>query len=231
MAMKKADGPVTAALFDVDGTLADTNYLHAVTWWEAFAQAGHEVPMADIHRAIGMGSGLMLDRLLPPDRDKDADADIRTAHSALYSTYWSRVRPLPGAVDLLHACKRRGLTVVLASSADEPEFNALRTALDAEDAIDAATFAGDVESSKPAPDLIEAALDRAGVPAHEAVFTGDTVWDVEACRKAGVPCIGLLSGGISRDELTAAGAAEVYPGPADLLAALRGSLLDGASGQ
>jgi hypothetical protein len=73
------------------------------------------------------------------------------------------------------------------------------------------TFAGDVESSKPAPDLVEAALDRAGVPAYEAVFTGDTVWDVRACQKAGVPCIGLLSGGISRDELTAAGAAEVYP--------------------
>ena len=125
---------------------------HAVTWWEAFGQAGHVVPMAEIHRAIGMGSGLLLDKLLPADRDKDADADIRTAHSALYSTYWSRLRPLPGAADLLRACQRRGLAVVLASSADEPEFNALRAALDAEDAIDAATFSGDVESSKPAPD-------------------------------------------------------------------------------
>ena len=225
MAMKKADGPVTAALFDVDGTLADTNYLHAVTWWEAFAQAGHEVPMADIHRAIGMGSGLMLDRLLPSDRDRDADADIRTAHSALYSTYWSRVRPLPGAVDLLHACKRRGLTVVLASSADEPEFKALRAALDAEDAIDEATFSGDVEASKPAPDLVQAALDKAGAPAGRAVFVGDTVWDVQACRKAGVACIGLLSGGIGRDELIEAGAAEVYPGPGALLAALDDTLL------
>jgi haloacid dehalogenase-like hydrolase len=101
---KKTEGPVRAALFDVDGTLADTNYLHTVTWWEAFAQAGHVVPMADIHRAIGMGSGLMLDKLLPPDRDEDADADIRTAHTALYSTYWSRLRPLPGAADLLRAC-------------------------------------------------------------------------------------------------------------------------------
>jgi phosphoglycolate phosphatase-like HAD superfamily hydrolase len=174
-AEQKADGPVTAALFDVDGTLADTNYLHAVTWWEAFEQAGHVVPMAEIHRAIGMGSGLLLDKLLPADRDKDADADIRTAHSALYSTYWSRLRPLPGAVDLLRACKRNGLTVVLASSADEPEFKA--------------------------------------------------VWDVEACQKAGVPCIGLLSGGVSRDELMSAGAAEVYPGPAGLLAALDRSLL------
>jgi HAD superfamily hydrolase (TIGR01509 family) len=212
-------------LFDVDGTLVDTTYLHTVAWWEALRQHDNDVPMAEIHRAIGMGSGLLLDKLLPADRDKDADADIKTAHSALYSTYWSRLRPLPGAVDLLRACKRNGLTVVLASSADEPEFKALRAALDVEDAIDEATFAGDVEASKPAPDLVQVALEKAGVPAGQAVFTGDTVWDVEACRKAGVPCIGLLSGGVSRDELMSAGAAEVYPGPGDLLAALDRSLL------
>jgi HAD superfamily hydrolase (TIGR01509 family) len=225
MVEKKAEEPVTAALFDVDGTLVDTNYLHAVTWWEAFAQAGHVVPMAQIHRAIGMGSGQLLDKLLPGDRDEDADADIRTAHTALYATYRARLRPLPGAADLLRACKRRGLTVVLASSADEAEFKTLRAALDAEDAIDEATFSGDVESSKPAPDLVEVALDKAGVPAGQAVFIGDTVWDVQACQKAGVPCIGLLSGGIGRDELTSAGAAEIYPGPAELLAAFDDSLL------
>jgi HAD superfamily hydrolase (TIGR01509 family) len=223
--MKDPEGPVRAALFDVDGTLVDTNYLHAVTWWEAFAQAGHVVPMAEIHRAIGMGSGLMLDKLLPQDRDKGDDADIRAAHSALYAIYRSRLRPLPGAADLLRACKRQGLAVVLASSADEPEFTMLRAALDAEDAIDAATFSGDVEASKPAPDLVQVALDKAGVPAREAVFTGDTVWDVQACQKAGVPCIGLLSGGISGDELTSAGAAEIYHGPGDLLASLGESLL------
>ena len=231
MVMKDPEGPVRAALFDVDGTLVDTNYLHAVTWWEAFAQAGHMVPMAEIHRAIGMGSGLMLDKLLPQDRDKGNDADIRAAHSALYATYRSRLRPLPGAADLLRACKRQGLAVVLASSADEPEFNMLRAALDAEDAIDAATFSGDVEASKPAPDLVQVALDKAGMPAGEAVFTGNTVWDVQACQNAGVPCIGLLSGGISRDELTSAGAAEVYPGPGDLLASLGESLLARAAGR
>jgi HAD superfamily hydrolase (TIGR01509 family) len=187
--------------------------------------------MADIHRVIGMGSGQMLDKLLPAGRDKDADADVRAAHSTLYATYWSRLRPLPGAADLLRTCQRRGLTVVLASSADEPEFNALRAALDAEDAIDAATFSGEVESSKPAPDLVEVALEKAGVPAGEAVFVGDTVWDVQACQQAGVPCIGLLSGGISRDELTAAGAVEVWAGPADLLAALGDSLLGGVGGR
>src|SRR6201989_1105394 len=231
MVMKDLEGPVRAALFDVDGTLVDTNYLHAVTWWEAFAQAGHVVPMAEIHRAIGMGSGLMLAKLLRPDRDTGEDADIRAAHSALYATYRSRLRPLPGAADLLRACKRQGLAVVLASSPDEPEFNMLRAVLDAEDAIDAATFSRDVEASKPAPDLIQVALDKAGGPAGEAVFTGDTVWDVQACQKAGVPCIGLLSGGISRDELTSAGAPDVYPGPGDLLASLGESLLARAAGR
>ena len=228
MTGKNGKGP-SAALFDVDGTLVDTNYLHAVTWWEAFRQAGHEVPTAEIHRAIGMGSGQMLDKLLPADRDKDADTGIRAAHSALYATYGSRLQPLPGAVGLLRACKHRGLAVVLASSADEAEFNVLRAVLDAEDAIDAATCSGDVEASKPAPDLVQAALDKIGVPAEEAVFTGDTVWDVQACQKAGVWCIGVLSGGVSRDELTSAGAAEVYRDPGDLLAALPGSLL-GKSG-
>jgi Haloacid dehalogenase-like hydrolase len=145
----------------------------------------------------------------------------------LQESLWHPVRnvlvpaaALPGAADLLRACRHRGLAVVLASSADEPEFKALRAALDAEDAIDAATFAGDVESAKPAPDLVRAALERVGVRAQEAVFIGDTAWEVQACQKAEVPCIGLLSGGISGDELLAAGAAEVYRGPADLLTAL-----------
>jgi HAD superfamily hydrolase (TIGR01509 family) len=216
---------VTAVLFDMDGTLVDTNYLHAVTWWQAFGQAGHHVPMADIHRAIGMGSDKLLDALLDCGRDKDADAGLRAAHSTLYATYWSRLRPLPGAADLLRACKRRGLSVVLASSADEREFNVLRAALAAEDAIDEATFSGDVDQSKPAPDLVQLALEKAGAAPGEAVFVGDTVWDVAACQKAGVPCIGLLSGGIGRSELRDAGAAQIYAGPQELLASFHDSLL------
>jgi HAD superfamily hydrolase (TIGR01509 family) len=224
MAGNNGKGP-KAALFDVDGTLVDTNYLNAVAWWEAFDQAGHYVPMAQIHRSIGMGSDLMLDKLLPPDRDQKADAGIRTAHTALYAVYWSRLRPLPDATRLLRACKKSGLAVVLASSADEREFSMLRGVLDAEDAIAAATFSGDVETSKPAPDLVNAALRKIGVPAGEAVFIGDTVWDVQACQKADVSCIGVLSGGFSRDELISAGAAQVYRDPSDLLASLAQSLL------
>jgi HAD superfamily hydrolase (TIGR01509 family) len=216
-----------AVLFDVDGTLVDSNYLHAVCWWQAFIQAGHSVPMARIHRAIGMGSGQLLDALLPAVRDRDGDDGIRTAHSALYATYWSRQRPLPGAADLLRACKKRGLTVVLASSADALEFAVLRAVLDADDAIDEATSSADVERSKPAPDLVQVALNKARVPPGAAVFVGDTVWDVQACGKAGVSCIGLLSGGIGPAELLDAGAAEVYDGPKELLDALPRSILSG----
>ena len=219
-----------AVLFDVDGTLVDTNYLHAVCWWEAFAQAGHEVSMARIHRAIGMGSDLLLDALLPDDRDRGNDGSIRAAHSALYATFWTRLRPLPGAADVLRACQQQGWRVVLASSADDREFRVLRTALDADDAIDAATSSGDVAQSKPAPDLVQVALDKAGVPPEAAVFVGDTVWDVRACVKAGVPCIGLLSGGIGRDELLGAGAAALYDDPAALLDGLPDSILGHRAG-
>ena len=213
-----------AALFDVDGTLVDTNYLHTAAWWEAFARAGHDVPMASIHRAVGMGSDRLLDTLLPADRDPAAHESLKNAHSALYQVYWPQLRPLPGAADLIRACHQAGLRVVLASSADPRELDVLREALDAEEAIDAATSAGDVDSSKPAPDLVHVALDQAGISPAQTVFVGDSVWDAQACQQAGVPCIGVLSGGTSREELLDAGAAAVYGDPAELLATFPGSL-------
>jgi HAD superfamily hydrolase (TIGR01509 family) len=210
---------IAAVLFDVDGTLVDTNYIHAVTWWQAFTQAGHEdVPMTRIHRAIGMGSDRLLDELLPADRDRDPDQEILMAHLTLAATYWPRFRAFRGTADLLRGCKDRGLRVVLASSASKRELEVMREAIDADDAIDAATDSDDVEASKPAADLVQAALDRAGVAPDQAIFVGDTVWDVEACKKAGVRCIALLCGGISRGELADAGAVEIYDDPADLLA-------------
>ncbi len=130
---------ISAVLFDVDGTLVDTNYLHAVTWWEAFRQYGHDVAMARIHRAIGMGSDKLLDHLLPDDRDRAIDDEIRSAHTVLYTPYWPRLKAFDGAADLLRACANRGLGVVLASSANEREMRALRHALDAEDVVTAAT--------------------------------------------------------------------------------------------
>jgi HAD superfamily hydrolase (TIGR01509 family) len=214
-----------AVLFDVDGTLVDSNYLNAVAWWEAFTQAGHEVPMVRIHRCIGMGSDQLLDVLLPGDRDRGADEGIVTAHAALYSVYWSRLRPLPGAARLLRACHEHGLRVVLASSAGPRELSVLREVLDADDAIDDFTSAGDVAQSKPAPDLVQVALRKADARPQDAVFVGDAVWDARACARAGVPCVGLLSGGTSEAELLRAGAVRVYPGPADLLDAFPDALL------
>jgi HAD superfamily hydrolase (TIGR01509 family) len=206
-----------AVIFDVDGTLVDTNYLHAVCWWEAFRQYGQHVDMADIHRAIGMGSDKLLDHLLPGDRDRAADDDMRAAHRSLYGVFWTRLRAFDGAAELLRTCARQEMKVVLASSASARELDALRAALDADDAITEATSSSEAGESKPAPDLVTIALDRAGVPPERAVFVGDAVWDVQACHKAGVPCVAVLTGGFGADELREAGAVAIYDGPADLL--------------
>ncbi|OLB65924.1 MAG: HAD family hydrolase [Actinobacteria bacterium 13_2_20CM_2_72_6] len=219
---------VTGILFDVDGTLVDTTYLHAVTWWEALRQGDHDVPMSTIHHAIGMGSDKILDALLGEERDRDEDGKVTDAHAALYSTYWDRLRPLPGAAGLLRACAAAGQQVVLASSANERELAALRRALDADDVIKLATSASDAEQSKPAPDILGVALDRAGLAAAEVVFVGDSVWDVRAAARLEIPCVGVTCGGTSAEELTRAGAVAVYRDPADLLAAFDTSPLSGS---
>ncbi|MET8010209.1 HAD family hydrolase [Streptomyces sp. NPDC005271] len=206
-----------AALFDVDGTLMDTNYLHAVTWWEAFRQAGHTVSMREIHYSIGMSSDKLLGHLLGEDRDRSQDDHLSSAHKTLYGEYFTRLPALEGAGDLLRAVADRGWYVVLASSASKEELAVMRAAIGADEAIGAALSSDDVEEGKPAPDLIVQGLERAAVPPGNAVFIGDTIWDVKACEKAGVRCIALQSGGISREELSDAGAEEVYHNPADLL--------------
>jgi HAD superfamily hydrolase (TIGR01509 family) len=215
----------SGVLFDVDGTLVDSTYLHAVAWWEALRQFDHDVPMAAIHRGVGMGSDKIIDHLLGTDRDKAADAAMTTAHSVLYGAWWERLRPLPGAGDLLRACAGRGLAVVLASSAEEHELTVLRKVIDAEDAITAATSSSDAGQSKPAPDILEAALHQSGVDPRRCVFVGDAIWDVKAAAALDIPCIGLVSGGTSAAELTEAGAIATYRDPADLLRDLEHSAI------
>ena len=204
-------------LFDVDGTLVDTVYIHTACWSEALRQAGHDVPMAAVHRSIGLGSAELLDHLLGADRDHDGDEQLKAVHLGLYRQYWDRLRPLPGATDLVRACAARHRSVVLASSASADELSALRSALDADDAITGATSSSDAESGKPAPDILQAALDSSGLRPEHVVFVGDAVWDGHACGPLDIPFVGLTCGGTSASELRAAGAVAVYPDPAELL--------------
>ncbi|MEU5960741.1 HAD family hydrolase [Micromonospora parva] len=216
---------LAGVLFDVDGTLVDTTYLHTVSWWEALRQTDQPVPMAVVHRAIGMGSDKLLDHLLGPERDRDADQKLRDAHDTLYAEYWERLTPLPRAADLLRACAERGLRVVLATSAAEHEVTALRRALNADEVVDTVTSSADARESKPAPDILEAALAQSGLAAERVVFVGDSVWDVAAAGKLNIPCVGLTCGGTSRGELAGAGAVAVYDDPAALLSELADSPL------
>lgn len=204
-------------LFDVDGTLVDSSYIHAVCWWQTFRQAGHDVLTAAIHRAVGMGSDRLVPHLLGDDAEVDVEA-LANAHAAIYSTWWPTLRALPGAADLIHAAHDAGLVTVLATSASDRELAVLRKALGADDWIDHATSADDSDASKPEPDIVEAGLAKAGLEPSEAVFVGDAVWDVHAANKAGVRCIGLECGGSSEYELRDAGATQVFRDPADLLA-------------
>ncbi|MFI7322822.1 HAD family hydrolase [Streptomyces venezuelae] len=216
-----------AALFDVDGTLTDTNHLHVTTWWEAFRQAGQQVAMHDIHRAVGLGSTDLIARLLGEDRDRDQDDKISAAHKTLYGTYFERLPALNGARDLLHALDDRGWRIVLATSAGGEELGALRRAIDADDVIAGVASADDVSSGKPAPDPIHHALEIAECPAEEALFVGDTVWDMQAASRAGVRSVALLCGGIPRRDLEEAGASAVFADPADMLEHLDGEVLTG----
>ncbi|MFF1509585.1 HAD family hydrolase [Streptomyces sp. NPDC058326] len=208
------------ALFDVDGTLVDSNHLHVVAWWEALRQDGHHVPTHAIHRAIGLPGEDLLEHLLGAGRDRSRDGRLSGAHDALYGTYFERLLAFDGAADLLRKLAGSGWKVVLVTSAKDRELAALRGALDADDAITATATSDDVEEGKPAPDPIEHALSLVGGAAEGAVFVGDSVWDMKAARRAGVRPVALLCGGVPRQDLTEAGAVAVYDDAADLLAHL-----------
>jgi HAD superfamily hydrolase (TIGR01509 family) len=216
------DQPVV--LLDVDGTLVDSNYLHVDAWVRAFSDVGLTVDAWRVHRAIGMGSTQLVDALAGDDADRVRDS-VTDAHSSYYAAVADRLRPFAGARELVRALAERGARPVLATSAAPDELERLRAVLDVDDELYAVTGGGDVESAKPEPDLINAALEAAGVSADRAVLVGDTVWDVEAARRAGVPCVTVRSGGVGEDELRAAGAIAVYDDVAALLADLDASPL------
>ena len=199
-------------LFDVDGTLVDSNYLHVLAWSQALRANGHEVPMVTLHRTVGQGADRLVESVLG-----HADEAVSDAHSDFYGPHLHELVAFPAAGDLLRTVKKNGLHVVLVTSASGEEVEHLRKAVNADDAIDEVTCNEDVDASKPDPDLVQTALDKAGVAANKAVFVGDTVWDVEAARRAGVPCICVLTGGISAEELRNAGAIAIYDDVTELL--------------
>jgi len=220
-----ATGRRRGVLFDVDGTLVDSSYFHTLAWWQAFRQQGYDVPMASIHHCVGMGGDRLVDSLLPGGRDKDADAGIMASHAALFATNWPVLRAFDGAKDLLAQCHAGGLAVALASSARTQDLLAARRALGADAHIHAATSANDAKASKPAPDILVAALEAVGVRAADAVYVGDAVWDMQAAAALGMPAVAFTCGGTSAAELRDAGAVEVYEGPRDLLENLQESAI------
>jgi HAD superfamily hydrolase (TIGR01509 family) len=217
-------GSLKAVLFDIDGTLVDSNYLHIDAWDRALTEIGHPVNTWRIHRAIGMDSGKLLEALLG-DQAEALGKQAKEAHTRHYEAMGDRLRSFGQAQDLLRTLAEQGFEVVLATSAPQNELEMLRRVLEVEDAIATLTSAADVESAKPAPDIVQVALQRAEAAPEEAIFVGDTVWDVEAAGRAGVATIGLRSGGVSEGELRDAGAVAVYDDAAHLLAELDSSPL------
>jgi HAD superfamily hydrolase (TIGR01549 family) len=197
-----------AAILDVDGTLVDTNYHHAVAWYRAFRQHEIVLPIWRIHRHIGMGGDQLVAALCDEETEEEKGDDIRAAEKTLYFELIDEVQPLDGARELIGDLKERGHAVVLASSAKQEEVDHYLDLLDARELADNWTTSADVEATKPEPDLVRAAMDKAGN--GDAVMVGDTTWDCEAAKRAGVPTIAVLTGGFSEAELREAGAAAVF---------------------
>ncbi len=197
-----------AALLDLDGTLVDTNYHHALAWARAFRQHGIVLPVWRLHRLVGMGGDQLVEAAAGPEAEERSGDRVRAAERQLYLELMGETEPLAGARAFLVELRRRGHTVVLASSAPENQLDHYLDKLVARDLVDAWTTSDDVEATKPDPDIVAAALEKAG--GGEAVFVGDTGWDVEAARKVGIETLCVLTGGWSRQELLDAGASGVF---------------------
>jgi HAD superfamily hydrolase (TIGR01509 family) len=197
-----------AAILDIDGTLVDTNYQHAVAWFRAFRRLDVTLELYRIHRHIGMGGDQLVAALAGDDFEREHGDEVRALEGDLYMELIEEVRPLAGARELLCELKRRDHALVLASSAKQHEVDHYLDLLDARELADGWTTSADVEQTKPEPDLVLAAVEKAGGGA--AVMVGDSTWDCESARRAGLETIGVLTGGFSDQELRDAGAACVF---------------------
>jgi HAD superfamily hydrolase (TIGR01509 family) len=204
------------AILDIDGTLVDTNYQHALAWYRAFRQHGFILPLWRIHRHVGMGGDQLVAALAGEGFDRTQGDAVRAAEKVLYMELIHEVEPLEGARKLIEDLKGNGHTVVLASSAKTEELEHYLTLLDARALADDWTDSSDVAATKPQPDLVLAALEKVGAKAEDAVMIGDSVWDCRAAKEAGVRSVGVLTGGFSEQELMEAGASRVCPSVDDL---------------
>ncbi len=216
--MPAENGPLPAIL-DIDGTLVDTNYHHAIAWYRAFQKFDLTPPVWRIHRHIGMGGDQLVAAITDDETEERLGDDIRKAEGELYMELIDEVVPFDGAVDLIRSLKQNGHTVVLASSAKEHEVDHYLELLDARELADEWTTSADVEKTKPAPDLVESALKKIG--AERAVMIGDSTFDVEAAGRAGIATLAVLTGGFSDEELRDAGAKEVFGSIVDMNKAIQ----------
>ncbi|HEY5195581.1 MAG TPA: HAD family hydrolase [Solirubrobacteraceae bacterium] len=198
-----------AALLDIDGTLVDTNYQHALAWYRAFREHGLVFPIWRLHRHIGMGGDQLVEAIAGEDVDREHGDSIRAVEKDRYHELIGEVELMPDARRLITRLSDRGHAVVLASSASAEDLAHYRGMLDVDESIADATSSDDVEETKPAPDLIQAAIAKVSDGA-DAVMVGDSTWDCEAAQRAGIPSIALLTGGFGEDELRAAGASAVF---------------------
>lgn len=203
------------AILDVDGTLVDTNYHHALAWHRALHAHGHQVQMWKVHRHIGMGGDQILDALIGEQAAAKQGDAIREAEAEAYGELIGEVEPMEGARELIEKLREEGSTVILASSAKQEEVDHYLDLLDARELVDGWTTAADVENTKPDPDLISAAIEKAGNE-DPSVMVGDSVWDVKAAKAAGLPTLAVLTGGFSEAELRDAGASQVVESIAEL---------------
>ena len=202
-------------VLDVDGTLMDSNYLHVEAWARAFEEVGHRVPRSELHKQIGKGAGLLIREFV---QDEEKVEKIRDLHSEIYGDLQQHGHPLPGAKELISTLIENGYEVWFVTSAEDEELEHHMAELEAEGTIRGVVNSSAVENSKPAPDIFELALKKAGASPDETVAVGDAVWDVESAKAAGISTVAVLTGGaFSRQELEEAGAAEVFRDCAALL--------------
>jgi HAD superfamily hydrolase (TIGR01509 family) len=211
----------TIAVLDVDGTLVDSNYQHALAWYRALRSMGEIFPVWRLHRLIGMGGDQLVLSLGGEELEERIGEEARKRQGEEVDQLIGEVAPLPGARDLLLAIKERGHRLVLASSGQQRHVDFALDLLDARGIADAWTSSADAEKTKPAPDLLQVALQKLGAPEDaDSVMVGDSVWDVEAAKNAGMPAIVVRSGGFGDDELRDAGAVAIHDTPGDLAVAL-----------